>query len=81
MPASGRATGLLDHLGVPRLFESEIAALGKLSWETYRAVRDLAMTVSPGARCFVHALEGTGPLTVISLNPVLLAEAAKNRGT
>jgi len=73
----GRLTGLLDHLGIPRLFESEIAALGKLSWETYRAVRALAMTVSPGSRCFVHALEGTGPLTVISLDPVLLAEAAK----
>ena len=80
----------LDHAGLwqlywacsitwrsPRFSESEIAALGKLSWETYRAVRDLAMTVSPGARCFVHALEGTGPLTVISLDPVLLAEAAK----
>ena len=34
--------GSLDHLGIPRLSETEIASLGKLSWETYRAVRDLA---------------------------------------
>ena len=40
-------------------------------------VRDLAASVSPGARCFVHALEGTGPLTAISLDPVLLSEAKR----
>jgi len=72
-----RLTGLLDHMGILRLSESEIAALGHLSWETYGAVRALVATVSPHARCFVHSLEGTGQLTVISLDPVLLAEAAK----
>ena len=65
------------ELRIPRLSESEIASLGHLPWETYREVRNLAASVSPGARCFVHALEGTGPLTAISLDPVLLSEAAK----
>jgi D-aminoacyl-tRNA deacylase len=68
---------ILDRIPVLRLSESEIAALGHLSWETYGAVRALAGTVSPHARCFIHAFEGTGPLAVISLDPALLAEAKK----
>jgi len=76
-PDLERLTGILDALTFPRLSESEIASLGHLSWETYGAVRALAATVSPHARCFIHALEGTGPLAVISLDPVLLAETKK----
>jgi len=70
--------GILDRIPVLYLSESEIAALGHLSWETYCAVRDLALTVSPHARCFIHALDGTGPLAVISLDPLLLTEAKKS---
>ena len=44
----------------------------------YCAVRALAATVSPHARCFIHALFGTGPLAVVSVDPVLLAEAKKS---
>jgi D-aminoacyl-tRNA deacylase len=69
--------GILDRIPVLRLSESEIAALGHVSWETYCAVRNLAATVSPHTRCFIHALSGTGPLAVISLDPVLLAETKK----
>ena len=70
--------GILDRIPVLRLSESEIAALGHLSWETYCAVRALAATVSPHARCFIHALDGAGPLAVVSVDPVLLAEAKKS---
>jgi len=76
-PDLERLTAILDSLAIPRLSESEISALGHVSWELYRAVRELAATVSPHARCFIHALEGTGPFAVISLDPVLLAEAKK----
>ncbi|HVP96278.1 D-aminoacyl-tRNA deacylase [Methanoregula sp.] len=72
-----RLTGIIDSLGIPRLSESELASLGRLPWETYRAIRDLAGTVAPGTRCYIHALAGTGPLTLVSLDPVLVAEAAK----
>ncbi|MEN6394942.1 MAG: D-aminoacyl-tRNA deacylase [Methanoregula sp.] len=71
-------TGILDRIPVLHLSESEIAALGHLSWETYGAVRELALTVSPHARCFIHTLSGTGPLAVISLDPLLLTEAKKS---
>jgi D-aminoacyl-tRNA deacylase len=72
-----RLTALLDRTGILRLSESEIAAIGHLPWETYRAVRDLALSACPGARCFVHALEGTGPLALVSIEPVLLSEAKR----
>ena len=72
-----RISGILGELGIPRLSETEIASLGHLPWETYREVRALAETAGPGTRCFVHALEGSGPLALISLDPVLLAEAKR----
>jgi D-aminoacyl-tRNA deacylase len=68
---------ILDRIPVLRLSESEIAALGHLPWETCRAVQELAGTVGPGTRCYIHALAGSGPLTLIALDPVLLAEAVK----
>ena len=72
-----RISRILDGIGILRLSESEIEALGRLPWDTYRAVRDLAATRGPGTRCYVHALTGTGPVALISLDPVLVAEAAK----
>jgi len=72
-----RIAGILDGLGIPRLSESEIASLGRFPWETFCAVRDLASTVEPGTRCYIHALAGNGPLALISLDPVLVREAAK----
>ncbi|WP_292424947.1 D-aminoacyl-tRNA deacylase [Methanoregula sp.] len=76
-PDLERLTAILDALAIPRLSESEIASLGHLSWETYSAVRALALTVSPNTRCFIHALDGTGPLAAVSLDPALLTEAKK----
>jgi len=72
-----RITGILDALEIPRLSETEIAALGHLPWETYREVRILAESAGTGTRCFVHALEGSGPLALVSLDPVLLDEAKR----
>jgi D-aminoacyl-tRNA deacylase len=72
-----RLTGILDAVPILRLSESEVAAIGHLPWETYRAIRDLAGQEAPGARCFIHALEGTGPLETIAIEPVLLGEAVK----
>jgi len=72
-----RLTNILDELGIPRLSESEIASLGHLSWERYQEVRNLAGTVSPGARCYIHSLPEQGTLALARVNPVLLAETVK----
>ncbi|MFA4860416.1 D-aminoacyl-tRNA deacylase [Methanoregula sp.] len=72
-----RLTQILDELRIPRLSESEIASLGHLSWERYRAVRDLAETLSPGSRCYIHNLPEHGTLVPARVNPVLLAETAR----
>jgi D-aminoacyl-tRNA deacylase len=73
-----RLTTILDSLNIPRLSEHEITALDNLSWDTYIAVRDLAGGVCPGARCFVHGLDGSGPLTVISPDLALFTEAKRS---
>jgi D-aminoacyl-tRNA deacylase len=72
-----RLSGMLDALQVPRLSESEITALGHLSWDTYCAIRKMAGAVSPGSRCYIHALTGSGTPALVRANPVLLAETAK----
>ncbi|HNX17314.1 MAG TPA: D-aminoacyl-tRNA deacylase [Methanoregula sp.] len=77
-PDLERLTDILDSLAVPRLSESEIASLGHVSWETWCVVRELADTISPDSRCYIHALEGSGPLAVISIDPLLFAEAKKS---
>jgi D-aminoacyl-tRNA deacylase len=69
---------MLDQLAIPRFSESEIAAMGHLSWDTYQAVRAMAEQVSPGARCYIHDLKGEGPLILFRANPVLIAETAKS---
>jgi D-aminoacyl-tRNA deacylase len=71
-----RLSGMLDTLGIPRLSESEILSMGHLPWDTYRAVREMAGRVSPGARCYVHNLQGEGQLCTVRVDPVLLSEAA-----
>lgn len=76
-PDLERLEGILDSLEFPRLSESEIASLGHLSWETYAAVRKMAEAVSPGARCYIHALSGTGTPVLVRANPGLLAETAR----
>ena len=73
-----RITGMLDALRIPRLSESEIHSLGHLPWEIYALVRTMAETVSPGARCYIHALEGSGTPVPVQANPVLLAETVKS---
>jgi D-aminoacyl-tRNA deacylase len=73
-----RLSGMLDTLGIPRLSESEILSMGHLPWDTYRAVREMAERVSPGARCYVHNLQGSGTLRTVRVDPVLLSEAARS---
>jgi D-aminoacyl-tRNA deacylase len=73
-----RIAGMLDALQIPRLSESEIHALGRLPWDMYSRIRAMAETVSPKARCYIHALEGTGTPELIHANPVLLAETVKS---
>jgi D-aminoacyl-tRNA deacylase len=73
-----RLIRILDELRIPRLSESEIASLGSLSWESYRAVREFADRISPGSRCYIHSLPGRGTLVSVRVNPVLLAETVKS---
>jgi D-aminoacyl-tRNA deacylase len=37
----------------------------------------MAGAVSPGSRCYIHALTGSGTPALVRANPVLLAETAK----
>jgi len=71
-------TALLQQIPVLRLSESEIMAIGHLSWETYLAVRAMAEQVCAGARCYVHDLQGEGPLCRVRINPELLNETIKS---
>jgi D-aminoacyl-tRNA deacylase len=72
-----RISGMLAATSIPRLSESEILSMGHLSWERYHAAREIAGTLSPGARVYVHDLRGEGPLATVPVDPVLLAEAVK----
>jgi len=73
-----RLLSMLDELAIPRLTGSEITAMGNLSWERYLAVRVMADTLTPDARCYVHGLEDdSGPLAIVRANPSLIAETAK----
>jgi D-aminoacyl-tRNA deacylase len=69
---------MLDQLGIQRLSEREISAMGHLSWDMYQAVRTMAEEISPGARCYIHDLRGDGVLSLIRANPVLIAETVKS---
>lgn len=73
-----RITGMLDTLQIPRLSESEIHSLGHLPWDQYARIRGMAEAISPGTRCYIHALEGDGTLVSVQVNPVLLAETVKS---
>ena len=77
-PAFDRLTGMLEALAIPRLSESEIAAIGHLPWDTYCTIRKMAGAVSPGARCYIHALRGDGVPELVRINPELLAETARS---
>lgn len=76
-PALDRISGMLDVLAIPRLSESEIAAIGHLPWDTYCTIRKMAGAVSPGARCYIHALRGDGVPELVRIHPELLAETVK----
>jgi len=71
---------LLDTLGIIRVSETELADMGSLSWKTYRSVQHLARTVSPGARCHVHAIGSEGSPELVRIDPVLISEALKADG-
>jgi D-aminoacyl-tRNA deacylase len=70
-------SSLLKRLSILRLSESEIMALGQLSWATYHDVREMAGKISPDARCYIHDLKGEGTLCTVRVNPVLLGETIK----
>ncbi|HPD74494.1 MAG TPA: D-aminoacyl-tRNA deacylase [Methanoregulaceae archaeon] len=68
---------LLDGAGIPRLSETDIAGMGSLPVETYLRAKELAGSLSPGSRCYVHKLAGSPDLVVVRFDPVLLAETLK----
>jgi D-aminoacyl-tRNA deacylase len=74
-------TGMLNRLSILRLSESEIMAMGHLSWNTYRTVRVMAEQVSSGARCYVHNLQGEGRLCTVRVHPDLIGETVKSDET
>jgi len=74
-------SGILNRLSILRLSESEIMAMGHLSWDTYQAVRVMAEQVSSGARCYIHDLQGEGKLCTVRVNPDLIRETVKSDET
>ena len=72
---------MLNRLSILRLSESEIMAMGHLSWDTYHAVRVMAEQVSSGTRCYIHNLQGEGTLCTVRVNPDLLGETVKSDET
>jgi D-aminoacyl-tRNA deacylase len=70
-------TGTLAALGIARLGETDLADVGKISWEMYQAAQELARTISPKARCHVHAIDGDGHLEPVRIDPTLLSETLK----
>ena len=72
---------MLNRLSIIRLSESEIMAMGHLSWDTYHAVRVMAEQVSSGARCYIHNLQGKGTLCTVRINPDLIGETVKSDET
>jgi len=74
-------SGMLKRLSILRLSESEIMAMGHLSWDTYQAVRVMAEQVSSGARCYIHDLQGKGTLCTVRVNPDLIGETVKSDET
>ena len=70
--------GLLERLRIPRLSESEILALGDLSWETYNTIRAMADQICSGSRCSIHAMQGEGILCIVRINKDLLDETVKS---
>jgi D-aminoacyl-tRNA deacylase len=74
-------SGMLRRLSIIRLSESEIMAMGHLSWDTYQAVRVMAERVSSGARCYIHHLQGEGTLCTVRVNPDLMGETVKSDET
>lgn len=74
-------SGMLKRLSILRLSESEIMAMGHLSWDTYQAVRVMAEQVSSGSRCYIHDLQGEGTLCTVRVNPDLIGETVKSDET
>ena len=74
-------SGMLKRLSILRLSESEIMAMGHLSWDTYQAIRVMAEQVSSGARCYIHDLQGEGTLCTVRVNPDLMGETVKSDET
>jgi D-aminoacyl-tRNA deacylase len=74
-------SGMLNRLSILRLSESEIMAMGHLSWDTYLAVRVMAEQVSSRARCFIHDLREEGTLCMVRVNPDLIGETVKSDET
>jgi D-aminoacyl-tRNA deacylase len=72
---------MLTRLSILRLSESEIMAIGHLSWNTYQAVRGMAEKISSGARCYIHNLQGEGTLCTVRVNPDLIGETVKSDET
>jgi len=75
-----RLEGILGEIGLPVLTEGEILSLGDMDWSSYLAVRTLAGTAHPGARCHPHQLTTVGRPVLVELDPLLLDEALKTDG-
>jgi D-aminoacyl-tRNA deacylase len=73
-----RLSGMLATTGIPRLSESEILSMGHLPWDRYHAAREIADSLSAGARIYIHNLTGEDPLSLVKFDPVLLGEAIKS---
>ena len=77
-PDLAKVESLLAGIGLPVLSEGEILTLGQMEWESFLAVRTLALAAVPGSRCHPHAVTAIGKPVFVDLDPELLSEALKS---
>jgi D-aminoacyl-tRNA deacylase len=68
---------LLSQINLPLVSESEIRAMGDLSWKMYTSLRARADTETPSSQLVVDGLTGEGTPAIVRLDPRLLAEAVR----
>lgn len=70
-----RLITLIDGEGITRLSETELLQMKYLCWETWQAIREIAMNIDPKASVHISSLIREGKPRTIYLPPLLVREA------
>jgi D-aminoacyl-tRNA deacylase len=70
-----RLITLIDGEGITRLSETELLQMKYLCWETWQAIREIALNIDPKASVHISSLIREGKPRTIYLPPLLVREA------